>query len=97
MAKTVEPFKSWDDVPLTVLIDDAVRITRKSARTIYREVERNAFYPRPLPRVGQTSTLCWSKDAFIAEYGGDYLERQKQERQKRGRCFSGARRMPIAS
>jgi hypothetical protein len=96
-AKKPEPFRSWDEVPLTVTIDDAVRITRKSASTIYREVERSAFYPRPLPRIGKTTPLCWSKDAFVAEYGGEYLARQQRDQQRRGRCFSGPRRMPVAS
>lgn len=89
-----EPYRSWDDVPLTVYMDDAVRISGKSASFIYREVEAGRFKPTPLPRVGRTSPICWSKDAWMEEYGGAYLDRQ---RPARARCFNRNRSLAKAS
>jgi len=79
------PFRSWDEVPLSCTIEDVARITRKSTTTIYRELDRHAFYPRPMPRVGKTSQLLWSKDELMREFAGGHIDRQNRKR-----CFARA-------
>lgn len=94
MSKKAPPFRSWDEVPLSPSIEDVARIRDLSVSTIYREVDAGRFRPLPLPRVGKTSALKWSKDELMEWHNGGH---QECAAVKRGRCFSGPRRMPIAS
>ena len=94
MAKKHAPFTSWDQVPLSPGVEDVARIRNLSFSFIYREVEAGRFRPMPVPRVGKTSALKWSKDELLEWHGGGHRE---QSRVPRGRCFSGPRRLPKAS
>lgn len=93
MSKKLPPFTSWDQVPLSPGIEDVARIRDLSVTTIYREVDAGRFRPAPLPRVGKTTPLKWSKDELMEWHAGE----RPEEKPRRARCFSGSRRLSIAS
>lgn len=70
-------------------IADVARIRRVSVRTIRRDLQAGRFAPLPMPRVGKTSALQWSREALRDYVEGGY---RKHERRGQARKFFGKAR-----
>lgn len=70
-------FCNWDEVPLVAGIDDAARVLNRSVASIYRACQAGTMCPAPMPRVGKTAPLQWSKAVLQEFVDGKGYEKQR--------------------
>ena len=64
------PFTTWDEVPLTCRIADAVRVLRRSRRSIERDLRRGSMRPAPIERQYPREPWTWSKQSLMDHVNG---------------------------
>lgn len=69
---------TWADYPLVLTIEHVAEIRGISATTIRRMLRRGRFQPTPLPQVGKTSRLLWSKQELKDWIDGGHRQDPKQ-------------------
>lgn len=75
------PYRTWDEVPLTLRLSDLARVLQRSPRTIRQQLAmRPWLVPTPDARTGRTTPLTWDKarvQSFVARGVAMRIPRQK--------------------